>query len=147
MISSQIEMKRASMSYYDAVDTTTAADACTILLCARLNLRGAKRLLQSGSLTSGISALYDSVLFGMHYYIAEHKDCIYADSGDATALFYTLVCAGVFVDQHAFNRLSLMVERVLWQKTYAFDANATLFKVEEMLTRLGVMPQESRESH
>jgi hypothetical protein len=83
----------------------------------------------------------------MHYYIAEHKDCIYADSGDATALFYTLVCAGVFVDQHAFNRLSLMVERVLWQKTYAFDANATLFKVEEMLTRLGVMPQESRESH
>lgn len=119
--------------------TNSLSNPRAALICARLNLRSARRLLQQGSSTSAISALYDSVLFGMHYYIARHADCANDNPADAIGLFHTLAHAGVFDDQHAFNRLSLIVERALWQGSAAFDANATLVEVEEMLTKLGVM--------
>jgi len=47
----------------------TQAEAA--LLCARLYLRDGKSYLQEGSFTAGIAALYDAILFAMHYYIAE----------------------------------------------------------------------------
>ena len=127
------------MSSYAEIMPASMSNPRVALICARLNLRSAKRLLRQGSSTSAISALYDSVLFGMHYYIARHEDCANADPVDAIGLFQTLAHAGVFEDQHAFNRLSLMVEHVLWQGVASFDANAILVEVEEMLGKLGVL--------
>ncbi len=127
------------MSYYNVIDPTQATDPRAALLRARLNLRGARRLLQEGSFAQGVSALYDSVLFGMHYYIARHEDCVQVDPADATEMFHALARTGIFDDQHAFNRLSLTVERTLWQGSVSSDANAILTEVEEMLTKLGVM--------
>ena len=126
------------MHSFDMDRPAQGMDEREALLCARLNLRGAKRLLQKGSLKHGISALYDSVLFGMHYYVARHEGCQGVDLGDAAGAFHVLTREGIFEDQHAFNRLSLTVERVLWQGYDTFDANAILLEVEEMLARLGV---------
>jgi hypothetical protein len=128
------------MSYYDEIDPTQVMDARAALLCARLNLRGARRLLRKGSFSRGISALYDSVLFGMNYYITRHDDCATLDLVDATGLFQALARTGIFDDHHAFNRLSLSVERALWQGSVSSDAEAILRDVEEMLTKLGVVP-------
>ena len=132
------------MSYYDGINPSQETEAREALLCARLNLRGAKRLLQKGSLRRGISALYDSVLFGMHYYVARHESCADVDLRDATGLFHWLTRAGVFEDQHAFNRLSLTVERSLWQGADSVDANAILLEVGEMLRKLGVMTSKAK---
>lgn len=126
------------------INERKAIEAEAALLCSRLHLQGGKRRLQKGLSTAGIAALYDSVLFGMRYYIARHKGCEFllenSDLWDATALFYALTRAGVFDDALSFNRLSLIVERVLWQKSLSFDANAMVAEVEQMLTKLGVMP-------
>jgi len=127
------------MSDFDVINPTHVKDGCEALLCARLNLHRAKLFLQKGSLTRGVSTLYDSVLFGMLYYVTRHEACTDVDLGDATGLFHLLTRVGVFEDQHAFNRLSLTIERALWQGVNSFDANAILVEVEEMLTKLGVM--------
>lgn len=132
------------MSTYGQIVTINVFDPRVALICARLNLRRAKRLLQQGSSTSAISALYDSVLFGMHYYIARHENCANANPADAIGLFHTLAHAGVFENPQAFNRLSLIVERALWHGAASFDANAILVEVEEMLTKLGVMKSKGR---
>ena len=124
--------------------TTYMFNSRVALNCARLNLRRAKRLFQQDLSTAAILALYDSVLFGMHYYIARHEDCTNADPGDAIELFHTLAHAGVFEDQLAFNRLSLMVERALWQGSTSFDVNAILVEVEAILTKLDVMKSKER---
>jgi len=127
------------MPYEDVFNPAQGMDARQALACARLNLRGAKRLLQKGSLKRGISALYDSVLFGMHYYVSRHADCKDVDLGNAAGLFHLLTQEGIFEDQHAFNRLSLSVERALWQGSDYPDANAILLEVEEMLAKLNVL--------
>jgi hypothetical protein len=126
------------MPYPNVILPTPITDAREALLCARLNLRGAKRLLQKGAVSRGVSALYDSVLFGMMYYVAQYEGCAGVDLGDATAVFHLLTRAGVFEDRQAFHRLSLTVERFLWQGSDTFDANAILIEVEDMLRKLGV---------
>ena len=127
------------MTYYDEIDMTKMTDVRSALLCARLNLHGAKRHFQKGSFQRCISALYDSVLFGMIYYVARQEDRPDVDLGDAAGLFHLLTRRGVFEDQHAFNRLSLTVERLLWQGSDSFQANLILVEVEEMLRKLGVI--------
>jgi hypothetical protein len=147
------------MPHHDElIDITGMTNARTALTCARLQLRGGKRRLQKGLTAAGIAALYDSVLFGMHYYIARHKGCATfvknTEVWDAASLFHALAQAGVFDDPLVFNRLSLMVERALWQESISMDVNAALAEVEEMLMKLGVisfkkhaLPGKSRITH
>lgn len=129
---------------YKLTDTAKIVDARTALICARLYLRGGKRRLQAGYSKAGIAALYDAVLFGMRYYMARHKGpeslAESTDPWDASALFHTLARAGVFEDPLTLNRFSLMVERALWQESFALDVDSTLAEVETMLLKLGVMP-------
>lgn len=134
------------MLYSDVLDPTVLTDARTAWLCARLNLRDAKRLLKKGSVTRAISALYDAVLFGMHYYIVSQEGGTDVDLGDATKLFHKLTCGGVFQDPQTFNRLSLMVERALWQGPASSDVHFILVIVEDILATLGVMPLQNSTS-
>jgi hypothetical protein len=124
------------------IDPSQITDPRQALLCARLYLRGAKRLFHGGSVKRGTAALYDSVLFGMYYYIVyivRHEGCADVDRSDAAAVFHLLARVGIFEDQHTFNRLSLAVEHILWQGSDSFHANAILAEVEDMLRKLGVM--------
>ena len=146
------------MSDDTLIDEVKLTEARTALICARLNLRGAKRRLQRGHTVSGIAALYDSVLFGMRYYIATHKSCApfleNIDPWDAMSVFHALRRAGVFDDPLLFNHFSWLVERICWQESFSFDIDDTLTKVETMLMKLGVMqpdklrlPNETSRSH
>jgi hypothetical protein len=128
---------------YKLTDSSKITDARTALICARLYLRGGKRRLQAGYSKAGIAALYDAVLFGMRYYIARHKRCESflgnTDPWDAPSLFHALARAGVFSDPLTLNRLSLMVERAIWQESVSFDPDSLIKEVEKMLMKLGVI--------
>jgi hypothetical protein len=132
------------MPHYGLMDATGLTEAEAARKRSQLHLRGGKRRLQKGLIAAGIVALYDAVLFGMRYYIARHERCAplveQIDLWDATSLFHALARTGVFDNPLTFNRLSLIVERTLWQESFSFDADATLAEVEEILMKLGVMP-------
>jgi hypothetical protein len=134
----------ADMSDYDSMDISDIADPRITLLCARLQLRSGKRRLQQGYSAAGMAGLYNAVLFGMHHYIARYKDCTSlvetVNLWDAPALFHALARAGVFEDALTFHRLSLVVERSLWQEPFSFDVDSVLAEVETMLSKLGVIP-------
>ena len=128
----------------DFMDTTQATEELIALQCARRYLRRGKRHLQAGRNSAGLVALYDSLLFGMRYYVTKHKQCgrimENIDLWDATHLFHALTQAGLFEDPLFFHRFSLLVERALWQPSISFDAKATLAETERMLTKLGILP-------
>ena len=129
------------------LDTNLLTDAQTELLCARLYLRAGKRRVKNGFRPHDMAAFYNSVFFGMRYYIVKHKgyDVFVKDHDlwDAANLFQFLTRAGVFDDPLLFNRFSLAVERALWQASYSFDLNTLLEEVEGILTKLGVLPYHS----
>ena len=133
------------MPHRGLMDITKMITAEAALLCARLYLRDGKRHLQEGLFTTGIAALYDAILFAMHYYIAEPAcrgsiNLSSDDLWDHAALYHKLVKAGIFDDPNAFNHLSLIVERALWQESYSFESKSILAEVEKMLSKLGVTP-------
>jgi len=142
---SLLETQGVIMPQHRFMDVTKMIKAEVALMCARLYLRDGKSYLREGSITAGITALYDAILFAMHYYIAEpaYRASINLNSDDLwdhAALYHKLVKAGIFDDPHTFNHLSLIVERLLWQESYSFEANSVLAEVEKMLSKLGVMP-------
>ncbi|HKY54460.1 MAG TPA: hypothetical protein VJM08_09150 [Anaerolineales bacterium] len=59
------------MQHQGSIDVTKMINAEAALLCARLYLRAGKRYLQEGLLSTAVAALYDAILFAMHYCIAE----------------------------------------------------------------------------
>lgn len=132
------------MPHYGLMDSTQMSEANAALMHARLHVRGGKRRLQEGLTAAGVAALYDALLFGMRYYIAKHERCASivetTDLWDAVALFHILAHVGIFDDPFAFDRISLIVERALWQESFSFNAGAVLAETEKILTRLGVMP-------
>ena len=131
------------MFYDDGFDLTKMTDPRTALICARFNLRGGIRRLQKGFRSAGVVALYDSLLFGMRYYITKHErnsSLENIDLWDAMSMFEALARVGVFDDPLSFNRFSLLVERALWQGSFSLDPDVVLTEVEKMLTILGVMP-------
>jgi hypothetical protein len=132
------------MSPYSLIDITNLAEPRAALLCARLCLRTGKRYLHKGRSAAGLAALYDAILFGMRYYIIQHKRCESfvenTDLWDAVSLFHALTQAGVFDDALTFNRLSLLVERALWQGSFTSDADSILTEFEKMLSKLGILP-------
>ena len=132
------------MRPYNVMDVTKITEARTALICARLYLRGGKRRMEAGFSAEGVTALYHAVLFGMRYYIAKHKSCESwmknIDPWDAPGLFHALARAGVFEDPLIFNRLSLLVERALWQKSFLSDTDSILIEFEKLLSKLGIPP-------
>ena len=137
--------KRFIMQHQRLIDVTKLINAEAALLCARLYLQAGKRYFHEGLFSAGVAALYDAILFAMHYYIAEPArrgsiNLSREDVWDHAALYHRLIKAGIFDDRNAFNHLSLIVERALWQESFSFDANSALEEIEMMLTKLGVMP-------
>lgn len=134
------------MTHLGLMDVTQMTEEDAALMSARRLLRGGKRYLLEGHSAEGIAALYDALLFGMRHFIAEavrHKRIDITnndDLWDCAAMYHKMAQAGIFDDPCAFNRLSLIVERALWEESFSFDAYAVLMEVEKMLTNLGVMP-------
>src|SRR5919198_1532947 len=124
------------------IDLTRITDARAALICARLHLRRGKRYLQKGLTTEGIAALYDSVLFGMHYYITKHNASSHQkiNPWDAAGMVHALTRMGLFENSVTFNRFSLVVERALWQGPFSSDVYLILADVENLLMKLGVLP-------
>ncbi len=131
------------MTHHPWMDVTETTEAKAALLCARLQLRDGKSQLQKGFQVAGLAALYNSVLFGMQYYVTRHERCADflegRDLSDGASLFQALTRAGLFDDPLLFNRLSLIVERALWQKSYTSETDEILTAVETMLAKLGVI--------
>jgi len=129
------------------LDINHPTDARTELRCARLYLRAGKRRVKKGVRPHDLAAFYNSVFFGMRYYVLQHKQCdVFVkdhDLWDAASLFQALTRAGVFDDPLLFNRFSLAVERALWQASFSSDPSRLLEDVESILTKLGVLPYHS----
>jgi hypothetical protein len=127
------------------MDIWTEKDAALTL--ARLHILGGKRHLEEGCLTAGLMALYDSILFGMRYYVGTHERCEKfledTDLWDTSSLLQALTRSGVFEDPLLFNRFTLTVERSLWQQSLVLDTHDIIAEAEKILIQLGVMPLDS----
>ena len=114
------------------------------LLHARLHIRGGKRRLRQGKGAAGLAALYDALIHGLRWYALENRTTL--NSADETELqderniFVRLAQTRVLSNLAEFDALTALVERAIDDPTFRLNAAGELAKIENWLTRLGVMP-------
>ena len=126
------------------MDATQMHEAEAELLRARLHVRGGNRRLRQGRDAAGIASLYDALIHALRWYTLENQTALEianeTELRDARDIFARLVRAGVFNDIAKFDALTSLVEKAIDDPTFRFDATSAWAKIENWLTRLGVMP-------
>jgi hypothetical protein len=113
---------------------------------ARLHLRGGKRRLRQGKTAAGIAMLYDALNGAMQWYVAspERRAGLAIHPGDDLnsdrTLYAVLVRSGVLDGTFDFDAFDRLTERALREELPGYDHRQLLAGVEEVMTRLGVMP-------
>ena len=116
------------------------------LLRARLHIRGAKRRLRQGKISSGIVTLYDALLFALRWYMASperrqalafRKEDDLSDEKTVLAILKRSNVLSVDFDYDAFDAL---VDKASTEEMPGYDYHGLLRDFEALMTSLGVMP-------
>jgi hypothetical protein len=113
---------------------------------ARLHIRGGKRRLREGKISAGIATLYDALNGALQWYVAapERRIKLTIQGGEdlnVDKVVYTvLVRSGVLDRSFDFEAFDRLTERALNQELPGYDYRDLLKGIEQVMTRLGVMP-------
>jgi len=116
------------------------------LLRARLHIRGGKRRLAQGKISTGIVTLYDALIFGLRWYLMapEHREELRIndalDLTDEKAMLKTLETAGVLDSSFDLPVFEKLVDKAADEEMPGFDYGPVLAQFESLMRRLEVMP-------
>jgi hypothetical protein len=118
------------------------------LMRAKLHIRGGKRRLRQGKVSSGIVTLYDSLTYAMQWYLAssERRRNLAIKEGenikDDRVAAAILTRSGVLGKDFDYGAIDNLVDRLLDEEGEMprYDYTKFLNAVESAMTRLGVMP-------
>jgi len=139
------------MPHAGLMDSDALGPEAAALQRARLHIRGGKRRLRQGKISSGLLTLYDALNAAMEWYIAspERRSNLQIteddDMKDDKTVFSVLTRSGVIdgnFDYEAFNKL---VEMALNREMPDYDYRDVLCGIESVMTQLGVMPFDESE--
>ncbi|MBI5100958.1 MAG: hypothetical protein HZB33_03890 [Nitrospirae bacterium] len=116
------------------------------LLRARLHIRGGRRRLRQGKISSGIVTLYDALSFALMYYISIPRNVSKLivkedeDMKDDRTVFNVLVRANVIRSGFDYDAFDGLVDAATNEEMPAYDYKEMLASFETLMTELGVMP-------
>jgi hypothetical protein len=133
------------MPHFGLMDPEALGAEAAALQRARLHIRGGRRRLRQGKISTGLGTLFDALLFAMAWYIAdsERRKALPLKNGDDLrddrTVFARLAEAGVIDGRLDYDSLYGLVEAAP-----AFSANydysESLRRFEALLIQLGVLP-------
>ena len=129
------------MSTADSFDTPEGA-----LLRARLHIRGGRRRLSQGKISSGIVTLYDALIFALRWYLMapEHREEFRIneaiDLTDEKAMIRALESSGVLDSSFDIGAFDKLVDKAAYEELPGLDYVPVLGQFESLMRRLEVMP-------
>ena len=141
------------MPHFGLMDESRMSHEDAALLRAKLHVRcGRRRLFEEGKLPEAITTLYDAIHAAMRWYavvtddvhqeIHKRGDEIYEDDQRLQSL---LAEKGAWDDSLDFTSLERLVSAALEHNVPDFDRQQFWEQVENVLTKLGVMPFDEAE--
>jgi hypothetical protein len=136
------------MPHFGLMDTGKMSEEEAALMRAKLHVRGGKRRLRQGKISSGIVTLYDALTYAMQWYLAspERRRNLAINEGenikDDRSAAAILTRSGVLDESFDYRVIDTFVEKVLDEEGEmpGYDYTEFLESVESAMTRLGVMP-------
>lgn len=133
------------MPHFGLIDATAMTESEAELLRVRLHWRGGRERFARGMSGAGIASLYDALAHAMRWYVAHPArprglGISGAELGDDASLYGALARRGVLDPAFDFAEFESSVEKSIDGETYEFDHEGVLNRIEDALTRLGVLP-------
>ena len=140
------------MPHFGLMDEGKMPPVDAALLRAQLHIRAGRRRMQEGKYPEGISTMYDAVLSGMRWFALKneaiheeiHKRGEYILEDDVK-LQQLIAESGAWPDGLDFVKLQDTVYEALEENLEGFEPTLFLRQVEDVLTKLGVMPFDEKE--
>ena len=129
------------MSTKDSFQTEEGA-----LLRARLHIRGGKRRLRQGKISSGLVTLYDALLFALRWYVfspLRRKGLgitTQENFSDEKKIFELIKNSKVLQVDFDYEAFDTLLEKALIEEMPDYDYAPVLRDFEVFMTALGVMP-------
>lgn len=134
------------MPHFGLIDEDRLGPVQSLLMRARLHIRGGKIRLQRRQISLGIVTLYDALCIALQWYISvpENVKRLGIDSDDLirdeNKIILLLESAGVLDGAFAFDEFNILVERALNEEITEFSTENLMADIEKIMTSLGVMP-------
>ncbi len=134
------------MPHFGLVDENKLGPVQSLLMRARLHIRGGRLRLQKGKISMGIITLYDALCSALQWYVAvpENIKRLGVDTNniikDEAQIILLLEKAGVLDGTFPFNEFNALVERALHEEIQEYDSKSIMNDIEKIMTSLGVMP-------
>jgi len=138
------------MPHFGLIDNSLGPEEYA-LQRARFHIRGGKRRLRQGKISTGLITLYDAVVSALEWYIAspERMSKLRVDEGedlkDDKTVFEILRRSGVLDASFDYDEFNKLIEKSLEQEMPDYDYRDILGKFESFMTTLGVMPFDENE--
>lgn len=133
------------------MDSNALGPEAAALQRAKLHIRGGKRRLRQGKISSGLLTLYDALSAAMEWYIAspERRNALRIKEGedmrDDKTIFDVLTRSKVLDSNFDYKAFNDLVEKALNQEMPDYDYRDVLFGIESVMTQLGIMPFDESE--
>lgn len=134
------------MPHFGLMDEKTLKPADAALQRARLHIRGGKRRLHQGKISSGLSALYDALVSAMRWYMlsSPHGKNLKvrepADLEDDLLLYQALARSGILDGNFDFTHFKKLIEKALEENLTECKCKEIIEGIEGVMLQLGVMP-------
>ena len=134
------------MPHFGLIDEDKLGPVQSLLMRARLHIRGGRLRLQQGHISLGIITLYDALCIALQWYISVpeniHNLGIITDEiiKDEKAIISALVAAGVLDGKFSYDEFNDLVGTALNEELSGFNNSEMLHGIEHMMGMLGVMP-------
>ena len=134
------------MPHFGLMDESKMSEEDAALMRAKLHIRGGRRRMRQEKYAAGIAALYDAFGSGMKWYLLTHQNDDRISVTDTDVLNYEnqmfdiISKAGVFREPSDFKNIFEVVDEALSGNPVKEDCVLAQRKIEQLLTRLGVLP-------
>lgn len=134
------------MPHFGLIDEYKMPPHEAALMRARLHIRSGMRRLRQGMLKEGLFTLYDSLYFGMRFYIlspdnrGRFDDAAGIQRTEEMALYDMLRQAGVVDDSFDFESFFSLMEKLIDGVDVEINSTEALRGYDKIMTQLGVMP-------
>jgi len=127
------------------MDEDKMSPAEAALLRARLHIRCGRRRLLEGKEEDGLATLYDALNHGLKYYALNRDLDVGEEDGGGLhhrvlAIARQLVQAGILDDLDFVTRCCSLADHAVEGKVLSINPGEFLHGLDEIMTRLGVMP-------
>ncbi len=139
------------MPHAGLMDSDALGPEAAALQRAKLHIRGGRRRLRQGKISSGLLTLYDALNAAMEWYIAspERRNALKIekddDMRDDRTIFEVLTRSGILDGKFNYEAFDRLIDKALYEDMPDYDYKEILNGIESAMTQLGVMPFDESE--